>query len=72
MGTLPYVMCAATAIANDESTPDAWGFDFNDDQAVSGQDTGKYGGPGGAFNHTVAQGPFNGIPGERFDLNRMA
>jgi hypothetical protein len=69
IGTDPLQHCAATPGANDESGADAMPPDFNDDQAINGADTGKYGGPGGAGNHTVAQGPFNGIPGVRFDFN---
>jgi hypothetical protein len=61
--------CAATTASNDEPTPDAWPADFTDDRLVNGQDTGKYGGPSGAYNHTVSQGPFGGIPGQRFDFN---
>ncbi|MCH7999341.1 MAG: S8 family serine peptidase [Chloroflexi bacterium] len=32
MGTLPQVACAANNVANDEGLPDAWPFDFNDNQ----------------------------------------
>ena len=69
IGTDPTKYCAATAAADDEPTPDAMPPDFNDDQIINGQDSGKYGGPGGAFNHSVSDGPFNGIPGVRFDFN---
>jgi len=43
--------------------------DFNDDRLINGQDTGKYGGPSGAYNKTTGDGPFNGIPGVRFDFS---
>lgn len=43
--------------------------DFNDDQIINGQDTGKFGGPFGSFNRPVTDGPFGGIPGERFDFS---
>ena len=69
IGTDPTKHCAATPGANNEPTPDAMPPDFNDDQIINGQDTGKYGGPAGAYNHTVGQGPFNGIPGTRFDFS---
>jgi hypothetical protein len=69
IGTDPAKSCASTGTANDEPTPDAMPPDFNDDRVINGQDTGKYGGPGGAFNNTVAEGPFNGIPGVRFDFS---
>jgi hypothetical protein len=65
--------CAATEGANNDPEPDAWPVDFNDDRLVNGQDTGRFGGPFGSYNHTVAQGPFgppgNELPGERFDFN---
>jgi lysophospholipase L1-like esterase len=73
IGTDPALGCAATSTANDEPTPDAMPMDFNDDQIISGQDTGRYGGPFGAFNHLVSAGPFGPpgqeLPGARFDLN---
>jgi CubicO group peptidase (beta-lactamase class C family) len=73
IGTDPTKLCAATGAANDETGPDAMPMDFNDDRVINGQDTGKFGGPFGAGNHTVAQGPFgppsNLIPGVRFDFN---
>lgn len=69
IGTDPAVACAATVAANDEGGLDAMPMDFNDDQIISGQDTGKYGGPSGAYNHLVSAGPFGGLPGERFDLS---
>src|SRR6185369_6853944 len=69
IGTDPTMQCATTPAPNDESGPDAMPPDFNDDRIINGQDTGKYGGPAGAYNHTVAQGPFGGIPGVRFDFS---
>jgi hypothetical protein len=69
IGTTPLQHCAVTPTANDEPTPDSMPPDFNDDPVINGQDTGKFGGPFGSFNHTVAQGPFGGIPGARFDFN---
>jgi hypothetical protein len=39
IGTNPTRQCAATATANDENTnPDDWPMDFNDNQRVNGQD----------------------------------
>lgn len=35
MGTRPLSACAGTSAANDESTPDSWPFDYNDDQRIS-------------------------------------
>jgi hypothetical protein len=73
IGTNPLLLCAADTTANNEPTPDANPMDFNDDRVFNGADTGKFGGPFGAGNHTVAQGPFgppgNQLPGARFDLN---
>ena len=73
IGTDPAKGCAADTTANNEPTPDAMPMDFNDDQIISGQDTGKYGGPYGAYNHLVSAGPFGPpgaeLPGERFDLS---
>ena len=69
IGTDPTLSCAANSTPNDEPTPDAMPPDFNDNQLINGQDTGKFGGPAGAFNHPVGAGPFNGIPGVRFDFS---
>lgn len=73
IGTMHSQHCAATPTANDEPSPDAWPADFNDDRAINGQDTGKFGGPFGAGNHLVSQGPFGPpgeeLPGKRFDFN---
>jgi len=69
IGTVHSQHCAATVTPNDEPTPDAWPADFTDDQLANGQDTGKFGGPFGSYNHTVNQGPFGGIPGERFNFS---
>ena len=35
MGTLPEAACAVTNTANDDGSPDAWPFDFNDDQRAA-------------------------------------
>lgn len=67
--TNPTNACADTMVRNDEPGADALPYDFNDDTALNGQDTGKFGGSFGASNHLVSQGPFNGIPGVRFDFN---
>jgi hypothetical protein len=73
IGTDAAKHCAMTATANDESGPDAMPPDFNDDQIINGQDTGKYGGPFGSFNKLVSTGPFGPpgqeLPGERFNFN---
>ena len=73
IGTDPLRHCAATTGANNEPLPDAMPQDFNDDQLINGQDTGKFGGPFGSFNKLVSAGPFgpsgNQLPGERFDFN---
>jgi hypothetical protein len=69
IGTDPPKHCAADGTPNNEGTPDAMPPDFNDDQLINGQDSGKFGGPSGAFNLLVSQGPFNGVPGVRFDFN---
>jgi hypothetical protein len=73
IGTDPTRSCAATAAPDDELSADAMPPDFNDDQIINGQDTGKFGGPFGSFNKLVSQGPFgplgNQLPGERFDFN---
>jgi len=69
IGTDPLLNCAATGSPNDEPTPDAMPPDFNDDRLFNGQDTGKFGGPAGAYNHSVDDGPFNGVPGVRFDFS---
>ena len=42
MGTDPSDHCNDTASADDEGTPDAWPFDFNDDQRASLPDVLKY------------------------------
>jgi hypothetical protein len=68
VGTDPLKNCAATSTANDEAV-DAMPPDFNDDRVINGQDTGKFGGPFGAYNKLITDGPFNGIPGVRFDFN---
>ncbi len=73
IGTDPIRHCAATSVANDEAGTDAWAPDFNDDRIVNGQDTGKYGGPFGAYNKMVSAGPFGPpgqeLPGARFNFN---
>ena len=73
IGTDALRHCAATPGANNEPLPDAMPQDFNDDQLINGQDTGKFGGPFGSFNKLVSAGPFgpsgNQLPGERFDFN---
>jgi len=69
IGTDPVLHCAQTQGVNNDPLPDVWPADFNDDRIANGQDTGKYGGVGGSFNHPVSDGPFNGIPGERFDFS---
>jgi hypothetical protein len=68
LGTDPTRACATTTAPNDE-VPDPLPYDFNDNKAINGQDSGKYGGPFGAYNKLVSQGPFNGIAGSRFDYN---
>jgi hypothetical protein len=71
IGTDPLKHCNSTSTANDE--PDAWPPDLNDDRVSNGSDSGKFGGPFGAGNHLVSQGPFGPpgqqIPGARFDFN---
>jgi lysophospholipase L1-like esterase len=42
LGTDPTRQCAATPIANDEAGPDAWPFDFNDDQKANLSDILHY------------------------------
>jgi hypothetical protein len=69
LGTNPVLHCSATAGANNDPTPDADPMDFNDDRLYNGQDTGKFGGPNGAFGHFVNDGPFGGIPGNRFNFS---
>lgn len=73
IGTDAGKTCAATGAANDEAGPDAMPPDFNDDRVINGQDTGKFGGPFGSYNKTVAQGPFGPpgqeLPGVRFDFS---
>jgi Subtilase family len=43
LGTVSTQHCANTNTANDEASPDAWGFDFNDDQLAGGQEILAYG-----------------------------
>ena len=69
LGTDPIVMCAATGAANDEGGLDANPMDFNDNQIFNGQDSGQFGGIGGGFGKNVADGPFYGRPGARYNLN---
>ena len=69
IGTDPVVMCAATGAANDEGGLDANPMDFNDNQIFNGQDSGQFGGIGGGFGKNVADGPFYGRPGARYNLN---
>ena len=73
IGTNPAMTCAATLLPDDEPSPDAMPPDFNDDRIINGQDSGKFGGPFGAYNKFVSQGPFgppgSQLPGERFDWN---
>jgi hypothetical protein len=69
LGTNPLVHCAATAAANDESGPDANPMDFNDNRIYNGQDSGQFGGVAGGFGKNVADGPFYGRPGARYNLN---
>ena len=73
IGTNPAMTCAATPLPDDEPSPDAMPPDFNDDKIINGQDSGKFGGPFGAYDKLVIQGPFgppgNQLPGERFDWN---
>ena len=69
IGTNPIVMCAATGAANDEGGLDANPMDFNDNQIFNGQDSGQFGGAGGGFGKNVADGPFYGRPGARYNLN---
>jgi uncharacterized protein YkwD len=68
IGTNPTRDCGSTSMPDDESGPDAWPVDFNDDRLVNGQDLGKF---QPAYNKLVSQGPFgpDSIPGTRFDLN---
>jgi hypothetical protein len=62
MGTLPLVHCAATNTANDEGPPDAWPFDFNDDQRAALADALRY---IPVFNTFAPGPPYD----QRFDLN---
>ena len=72
IGTNPLQRCATTTTRNDEPL-DSTATDLDDNRTVNGQDVGLYGGPYGAYNHTVAQGPFGPptalVPGKRFDIN---
>jgi hypothetical protein len=61
-GTLTNTKCAATPGANDESLPDAWPVDFNDDQKANVLDVSQY---SSRFN-SVAPGPPYAV---RFDFN---
>jgi len=69
IGTDPSKSCAETPGANNDPLPDTNPMDFNDDRIFNGQDSGKFGGPFGSFNKHVSDGPFAGIPGERFNFN---
>ena len=69
IGTNPLIMCAETAGINNDPLPDTNPMDFNDDRIFNGADTGTFGGPGGGFNQSVANGPFNGRPGARYNFN---
>lgn len=42
LGTNPTAHCAATPAADDEPPPDAWPFDFNNDQRASLQDVLRF------------------------------
>jgi hypothetical protein len=66
LGTIPERRCASTSTLNDEPDPDAWPVDFNDNRIVNGQDVAKF---QPAYNHTVAGGPYGGLPGARFDFS---
>jgi hypothetical protein len=55
-------MCAATSAADDESGPDAWPVDFNDDQSVNVLDVSQY---SSRFNSSEPGPPYDA----RHDLN---
>jgi hypothetical protein len=61
-GTGSTVMCAATSAADDESGPDAWPVDFNDDQGVNVLDVSQY---SSRFNSSEPGPPYDA----RHDLN---
>jgi hypothetical protein len=63
LGTLPANKCAATSTPDDESPPNAWPADFNDDQVADLQDVLK-------FNLVFGSLAINGPPySARFDFN---
>ncbi|MCH8920569.1 MAG: thrombospondin type 3 repeat-containing protein [Chloroflexi bacterium] len=62
MGTLPQAACAATNTANDEALPDAWPYDFNDDQRVAIGDVIRF---IPVFNSFSPNAPYD----PRYDLN---
>jgi hypothetical protein len=68
IGTDRNMHCAASGVPNDESVPDAWPADFNDNQIVSGQDVGVF---APAYGNAASAGPFGtaNLPGVRFDFN---
>ena len=70
VGTDPVQSCSANTATNSEPM-DNWMFDLNDDQLISGGDTGPFGGATGSFGKNVNQGPFGAQvrPGVRFDFN---
>jgi len=61
--TDPTNACADTPVISDESGLDANPFDFNDNQLVNGQDTGRF---GPVYNKLLANLPASAT---RFDLN---
>ena len=64
LGTNPKVQCAQTVTPNDESGPDAWPMDFNDDRNPNSIDVGGY-----VTRLNATPGP--GSPYEtRYDLNQ--
>ena len=62
MGTAPLVLCAGTLGADNEPPPDAWPFDFNDDQKAMLGDVLRYIG-------RVNTSPPNPNYDVRYDLN---
>jgi hypothetical protein len=62
IGTDPARHCAATSMHDDEPLPDAWPFDFNDDQLAGLADVSKYSSVFGSHS----PGPPYAV---RFDLN---
>ena len=62
MGTLPQAACAATNTANDEALPDAWPYDFNDDQRVAIGDVIRF---IPVFNSFSPNAPYD----PRYDMN---